>query len=154
MVVRYFRKPSRLAAMIDQPGGATVGRLMSQVEANLETLRPEAMAKIEQAIAELEGLTAARSSDQAAWLADIYHRAGAVLDMAGPFGFDALGKVAFSLCDLADRFGAAGEFDLASLQVHVRAARLLFANPDLSEDGRQEVLRGLDRVLGRVPRSE
>lgn len=44
-----------------------------------------------------------------------------------------------------------GRLAAEPVQVHTRALRLLFANPDLAPEAREEVLGGLARVLKRFP---
>jgi hypothetical protein len=151
-MVRWFEQKSRLTQMIDKPGGTTVRRIVQQIDAQIDPLRPEGMDVIDFRVAELEGATAARGGDEAAWLRDIYRLSSQVLDIAGPLGLADISKASLGLCDLADRFSNAGRADLASIQVHVHALRLLVSNPGLDEAARAEILSGLVRVVERIPK--
>ncbi len=151
-MVRWLESKSRLATMIDKPGGTTIRRINQQIEAQIDPLRPEGLEVIDARVTELEQTTTTRGEDEASWLADIYRLSSQALDIAGPLGLLDIAKAALGLCDLTDRFIHAGFSDLASIQVHVHALRLLVANRDLSEAAREEVLAGLVRVVERIPK--
>ncbi len=151
--VKWIQKKPRLSAMIDQPGGVTVGRALEQAADLLGDLKQESLEVVEAAIVALEGLTRTAPTDPAPWLEEIYRLAADVLKGVGPFGLADLARASFSLSELADRFRESGRCELAPVQVHVQALRLLLASGEqLPAAAREEILKGLDRVLARAPR--
>lgn len=151
-VVKWIQKKSRLAAMIDQPGGVTAGKALDQANDLLGDLKAESLQVVEAAVVALEAMTKTAPVNPGPWLEEIYRLAAEVLKGVGPFDLDALAKASFSLSELADRFREGGRCELAPVQVHVQSLRLLLANEKLPEAARQEILNGLDRVLALAPR--
>ncbi len=153
-VVKWIMKKPRLASLIDQPGGMTVGKAMASVNQRLAGLQAEGLTVVEETVAALEALTKTHGADMDAWLDEIYRHAADVLKGVGPFGLDDMAKAAFSLSEITDRFRESGRCELASIQVHVQALRLLLSSGEaLPPVARQEILKGLDAVLARAPRA-
>ena len=151
-VVKWIRKKSRLSQLVDQPGGMTVRKAMEQAQENLSTIRDDCLTAVVEAVTSLEALVLKTPTDEGAWLDEVYRLASCVLDSVGPFEMEDVSNAAFSLCDLADRLRSSGRNDQASIQVHVRALRLLLQLPKDAVDGRREVLDGLERVVARFPK--
>jgi hypothetical protein len=152
-VVKWIQKKPRLASLIDQPGGVTLGKALDQANELLGDLKQESLQVVEAAVAQLEAMTKTAPANPNAWLEEIYRLAAEVLKGVGPFGLEDMAKASFSLSELADRFREGGRCDLAPVQVHVQALRLLLASGDqLPAVARQEILKGLDRVLALAPR--
>ncbi len=152
MSVKWIQKKSNLAAMIDQPGGVTVGKALDQANDLLGDLKAESLLVVEAAVVALETMTKAAPASPGPWLEEVYRLAAEVLKGVGPFDLDDLAKASFSLSELADRFRENGRCDLAPIQVHVQSLRLLLANQSLPAAARQEIVNGLDRVLALAPR--
>lgn len=152
-VVKWIQKKPRLAALIDQPGGVTVGKALDQASDLLGDLKAESLQVVEAAIVALENMTKAPPANPGPWLEEIYRLAAEVLKGVGPFDLDDMAQASFSLSELADRFREGGKCELAPIQVHVQSLRLLLANGEqLPAVARKEILNGLDRVLALAPR--
>jgi hypothetical protein len=152
-VVKWIQKKPRLATLIDQPGGVTVGKALDQAGELLGDLKTESLQVVEAAIVALENMTRSPPTNPGPWLEEVYRLAAEVLKGVGPFDMDDMAKASFSLSELADRFREGGRCELAPIQVHVQSLRLLLATGEqLPAAARQEILNGLDRVLALAPR--
>ena len=153
-VVKWIQKKPRLATMIDEPGGVTVGKALEQANELLGDLKAESLQVVEAAVVALEGMTKAAPANPGPWLEEVYRLAAEVLKGVGPFDLDDLARASFSLSELADRFRESGRCELAPIQVHVQSLRLLLANDTLPAAARAEIINGLDRVLALAPRAK
>ena len=148
VVLRQQRK-SRLSAMLDNPGGVSVGIAIAQAPANLDTLQTKSQAIVAKRIAELAILEApaAGDPDSDRLLAHAYNLASAVIDAAGPFELYDLCAVAAGLCDLIDAAPADRPFDWRIVTVHAQSMQLILTLPPEAVDARSEVLASLKQVL-------
>lgn len=150
-VVTWFMKKSRLSTLIDTAGGVTVGKALEAAERNTQTLRDQALAEVDAILGELEALAAGRmmsTEDQTR----TYALSSSLLDVAGPFGLEDMCKAAYSLCELIDRHRRVGRRDLAPVQVHVSALRLL-RQLSAPAESRRQVLEGLEALLAHSQRA-
>lgn len=152
-VVTWIRKKPRLSALVDQPGGISARSALKAVSELLEPMREEGRERVEASIRLLEQTMAASGElGREALLSTLYAQATAVLDSAGPFGLDDLCSAAFSLCELADRYGRLDTpVDPRAVEVHIQALRLFNTQHALPAAARRTVLDGLSHVLERVP---
>ena len=158
-VVLWQQRKSRLSAMIDQPGGCSVGVALAQAKSNLETMQAKSLGIIGERIAELAALPAPAIGDPDAGrsLARAYHLSSAVIDAAGPFELDDLCTVAAGLCDLIDAAPATWPFDWRIVTVHAQSMQLIMSLPPEAIDARIQVLDSLKQVLAKkipTPQSE
>ena len=144
-VVTWVRRKSRLASMINERGGVSIGAALKQAEANLAPMRDEGMAVIN---ARLKELTAIRSEDGPTddRVERAYHASSAILDAASPFDIAHVSKAAHNLCEIADNHQAGREFDWRVVDVHVGAMTLLMSLPTDATAARDQVLAGLYQV--------
>ena len=147
-VVKWIMRPPRLASLVRQSGGVTVGRALEAVPLHVEPLREQCLAAVDDHIAALEALVAeGEPEDRAAALKAVYGRAAGVLDAAGPFDLEDVCKAAWSLCELVDRYGRAGRADWRAVEVHVQALHLLRHMPAGAVAERRQLLAGLGEQL-------
>ena len=139
---------SRLSLLLHQPGGMTVAEASAAACARLRNMQPEAIASIDTMIARMAALgpSLAQGPDKAA-LDELYVLANAVFGIAGLFGLNAVGEVAYSLCDLIDRLRASGTWHPLAVQVHLNGLALARAT---GGDSAHAVARGLRRVAGSI----
>lgn len=139
---------SRLSLLLHQPGGMTVAEASAAACARLRNMQPKAIASIDDMIARMAALGPhlAQGPDKAA-LDELYVLANAVFGTAGLFGLDAVGEVAYSLCELIDRLRASGAWHPLAVQVHLNGLALARAT---GGDGARAVARGLRRVAGSI----
>ena len=126
-VVKWIQKKPRLATLIEQPGGVTVGKALDQAGELLGDLKTESLQVVESAVVALENMTKTAPADPGPWLEEVYRLAADVLKGVGPFELDDMAKASFSLSELADRFREGGRCELAPIQVYVQSLRLLLA---------------------------
>ena len=150
--VKWIRKKSRLSKLINEPGGTTIGKALVDAAKGLEPFRAESLAAVGEAIAALESKAAAHELNKDS-LDEIYDLSAAINKAAGPFELKDICRAAFSLCDLTDRLKELNTFMIEPVRVHTHALRLLFSNPDLPAEAKEQLLSGLDRVLNRIPAS-
>lgn len=147
VVVRQQRT-SRLARMIDEAGGVSVGVALTQARANLEAKRSTAKATVSRHIEELAALQPPSAGDACAQLrlSQAYALSSAVIDAAGPFEMEDLCTVASGLCDLIDAAGE-GPFDWRLVQVHAQSMQLILSLPVEQQQARSQVLDSLKLIL-------
>lgn len=149
-VITHARLKSKLAKMIDSPGGVSVGVAVAQAQANIESKRAEAMAVVEVQILALEAIVPpANLNEQAFRLNEAYRAANAVIDAASPFELLDLCSAASGLCDLIDGAPADRTFDWRIVTVHARSLRLLQTLPFEQTEARNTVLDSLKMVADR-----
>lgn len=148
VVLRQERK-SRLSAMIDQPGGCSVGVALAQARANLEALQSKSLGIVTERIAELTRLKApdAADPDGPRALVHAYNLSSAIIDAAGPFELYDLCTVAAGLCDLIDAAPKGREFDWRVVTVHAQSMQLIMSLPPEALETRIQVLDSLKKVL-------
>jgi chemotaxis protein histidine kinase CheA len=144
--VRKFAPTNRLAEMIGLPGGKTVRDAVQDAEAAVEEHRPEVLADIDAQIAALERLAAQPEPEAQA----LYRISAGIIEHAGMFGLAHVGEAAFSLCELIDRMELRGQWDRASVDVHVASIRLLQGLGDDEAGQREHLLRGLKAVTAKA----
>ena len=148
MVVVRQQRTSRLSAMINAPGGVSVGVAMAQAIANLEKLKPQGMEIVTAQIAELAAIPAPTGPDEHA-KARAYGLSAGILDAAGPFQMDDLCAAASNLCDLLDAAPRQGGFDWRIATVHAQAMKVLLSLPPQEAAARSAILTNLHEVLKR-----
>lgn len=147
-VITHMQHKSRLAQMVDKPGGVSVGVALAQAKANLDTLKDQARAVIAQNIA---GLLAEPSPDlpEPVRLDMAYAASSQIIDAASPFAMDDLCIAAKGLCDLLDAAPRAGGFDWRIPTVHAQAMKLLLDLPGDAAATREAIVDNLREVLRR-----
>jgi hypothetical protein len=150
VVLRKERK-SRLTAMIDQPGGVSVGVALAQAKANLEALQAQSQAILAARIAELAALKAPDRADPEIRrvLQQAYDLSSAVIDAAGPFELIDLCTVAAGLCDLIDAAPEDRPFDWRIVTVHAQSMQLIMSLPPEAVEERAQVLDSLKQVMAK-----
>ena len=148
-VVLWQQRKSRLSAMIDQPGGVSVGVALTQARENLGALQARSQVIVAEQIAQLAALAVPARDDPDAphLLARAYGLSSAIIDAAGPFELHDLCTVAAGLCDLIDAAQAGVPFDWRIVTVHAQSMQLIMTLPAEAADARTQVLDSLKQVL-------
>jgi hypothetical protein len=139
--VTWIPRRSKLTAMIDRPGGVSVGVALTRAQANLDALAGRSQVIVAERVGELAALTPPPSPEDVAGRIDqAYAAANAIIDAAGPFERQDICGAAAGLCDLLDAAAPGEPFDWRIVTVHAQALRLLLVLPaDATEDRRQVV---------------
>ncbi len=157
VVLRKERK-SRLSAMIDQPGGVSVGVALAQARANLETLQAQSQTIVAERVAMLAALPEPDrdvANAVRAGMENAYEIASAVIDAAGPFELFDLCAVAAGLCDLIDAAQDPQRFDWRIVTVHAQSMQLIMSLPPEAVAERAQVLDSLKQVIAKkIPGAE
>lgn len=145
-VITHRQRKSRLAAMIDKPGGVSVGVALAQAQANLSLLEDQAKTIIADNIATLlaepvPGMIEPMRLDLA------YSATNQIIDAASPFEMDDLCTAAKGLCDLLDAAPRQGGFDWRIATVHAQAMKVLLSLPPEEGVARSAILTNLHQVL-------
>lgn len=154
-VITHARRKSRLASLIDSPGGVSVGVALDRARANIAGLRARGLEEVARRTEELAAIPApgdAAASGPA--LQQVYRAAGHVIDAAAPFGLEEICAVAISLCDVVDRLSDGSVPDWRIIDVHIQSLRLLNALPAEATEERNEVAGRLaDMVARKFPQA-
>ena len=149
-VITHPRRKSSLAAMIDSPGGVSVGVALEQARANIEAMRAQAMTVVDAGIEALERTPApTRLEETPARLDQAYRAATSLIDAAGPFELFDLCRAAAGLCDLIGAIDPEQPFDWRIVTVHARSLRLLQTLPLEAARERAHILDSLSEVIER-----
>ena len=143
---RTFKYKSNLSKQMSQPGGRSIHDAVRRADAALEGHRESGMLAVTTALGQLE--EACRVRDNAAH-GEIYEKAAALLDMAGFFDTGPLYGAAYSLCEITDLMLASGAWAWPSVDVHVRALRLILADGCVEGETSAALLAGLRSVVAR-----
>ena len=147
-VITHVQRRSRLAEMVDRPGGVSVGVALAQAQANLGGLRDQACAIIADNIAVLLA-EPAPGTIEALRLDLAYSASNQIIDAASPFAIDDLCTAAKGLCDLLDAAPRQGGFDWRIATVHAQAMKLLLSLPTDAAAPRAAIVDNLAEVLKR-----
>ncbi len=143
----------RLAGLVNRPGGITASEAVAAAETNLATIRDRGLEEITGTMLRVQALgDKLRVKPDTALQMELYSASNSLVGIAGVFGLGALGEVAFSLCNLLDRFRAAGVWRFASVQIHLDSMRLAQAGT-LTEVEMAAIGAALRQVVDRVPKS-
>lgn len=147
-VITHIQRKSRLAEMVDRPGGVSVGAALAQAKANLDALQDQARAIIAENIAAL--LAEPEPSTVEPLRLDMaYAASGQIIDAASPFALDDLCTAAKNLCDLLDAAPREGGFDWRIAVVHAQAMQVLLSLPPEAAEARAAIMVNLNEVLKR-----
>jgi hypothetical protein len=140
---KTFRYKSSLASKMAVPGGKSVGDALRAAEGALETHRDAAMQSLDGILTDLDAVCARRARSE------VYERASALLDMAGFFDTGPLHPAVFSLCEIS---GGMDEtvWDWPSVEVHLRAIRVILAADCRPSENTRLLLEGLTAVRQRL----
>jgi hypothetical protein len=152
--VRFSYPENRMKKLLEEPGGLTQRDALGRAHQNIGMIRHEIVAEVERNIAELTkaAARAAQDAEDMSARRDLYTHANVVVGLAGSCGLDDVGKAAFSLCELVDRYGT-DRWDAAYVAVHLNALSALGEGKGTPQS-RAAILDGLNQVVARVPRLE
>lgn len=144
---RLFKVRPAIADQVRLPGGKKVGEAVAAADAALDDQRASAVEGLTQGVERLEALCREPSDAQFALLYPI------AANLAGTAGFFETGpfyRAVYSLCELTERLNAVGRRDWSSVDVHVKALRLILTTG--FEDGPEAaaMLDGLSALVRRL----
>ena len=149
-IVRKIKVENRLAKLVQAPGGVTLAEALKRADQNIETVRDDYLAVLDELIGRIERLSAG-STPQPKVVDELYTCSNEVLAMAGVFGLGELGEAAYSFCELLDRLRRTGAWSPQSVVVHINTMKLL-RHPERASSlgGCRAVLDGLREVTNRT----
>jgi hypothetical protein len=142
---KIFQYKSNLARKMAVPGGKSVDDALNAAEGALETHREAAMQSLGVILTGLDAICARRAQGE------VYEQAAALLDMAGFFDTGPLHPAVFSLCEISDRMSD-GAWDWPSVEVHLRAIRMILASGCRESENARVILEGLASIRQRFAR--
>lgn len=149
-VITHNRRRSRLAEMIDKPGGISIGVALSQAQANIDERRAPSLNAVTEMIQDLLAIACPTSlEDNFERLVEAYRGTNAIIDVAGPFDLGDLCEAAGHLCNLIDAAPAGELFDWRIVTVHAQAMQMLMRLPENANEARRTVLDSLQQVQER-----
>ena len=148
-LVRRLSIPNRLAQFVNTADGMPLAEALARADANLEMIRPPSVEHIDALLAELGAKAADKPSP--AEVERLYRVANELAGLGGVFGLGALGRAAYSLCELLDGLRVSG-WNAAAVTVHLEGLRLLRHEDSgaVPPEAIAAVLAGLDKVVARI----
>lgn len=152
--VQFLFPENRLAKMVWRPGGVSFREAMEAAGANLEAMRDELMAALDENLARIEALWVDPALPENGRLqSEMYERSNFIAGLAGHCGLAELGEAAFSLCELLDRLIGGARWSKQAMLVHMDALKLLRTlDAEAPVEARAAVVEGLRQVAERVAR--
>jgi hypothetical protein len=148
-VCKVIPVKNRLGELLHRPGGLKRDEAIEAAGNNVESLREEFVDAIPGEIAALEEIleTAGHKHISARSLEAMLERAAHLLTLAGTFGYGLLDQVVKRFCDLACGMIEKKIEDVAPVDVHLRAMRLVCpGRPELNAAETDHMLSGLAKV--------
>lgn len=144
-------KPNRLAKLVHQPGGVSMNEAVRAANASLEGLRETVVGEVEATLDRMQAIGAGlRSGPDEPALAELYALSNVIIGMAGVFGMERFGAVAYSLCELIERIRRRGKWDAPAVQLHLDTLRRLRAEPAGDDAQHERVVAGLRQLVSRL----
>jgi len=148
-VCKILPVKNRLGELLHRPGGPKRDEAVDAAGKNVESLRDAFVDAIPGEIAALELILAAadRRRISPRELEAMLERSAQLLTLSSTFGYDLLDEVVKRFCDLACGMIEKKIEDVAPVDVHLRAMRLVCPDaPGLPETEADHMLSGLARV--------
>jgi len=138
-----------LARFVNTPAGLTAREAQNFARLKLDMLREKSLAEIDDSLDGLGGyIRLLKNAVPPNAVEEEMHRLScSILNLAGTFGLDALGRAAFSLCTLLDERNMRGHWDRVAVDVHLDAMRLLRQPETISQSMQSHLLDGLRKVV-------
>jgi hypothetical protein len=145
---KTIRVKNRLGELLRRPGGIQRTQAVASASEAIETLREDYVGVIPDEIGVLEAIAAGSKSGLSSLeVAAMIEGAGRILTLSGTFGFELLDRVVKRFCDFAGGMVEKNITDVAPVEVHLRAMRLVCPGAaDLSEAEIDNMLSGLEKV--------
>ena len=144
---RLLKIKTSLARQVHEPGGRTIRDAEMRANGELEVHRGPVMASIATALEELEAISAEAAPDAGP---RVYATASRIIDVGGYFDTGPLHDAVYSLCDVADRMIGAQMWHWPSVDVHLRAMRLILAGDCRKSRSSDMLLDGLRAVAEHI----
>lgn len=141
---RLFKVRPAIADQIRLPGGCKVGEAVAAADAALDEHRDRAVEGLILGVERLEALCSEPSDDA---FASLYPIASALVGTAGFFETGPFYRTIYSLCELTEKLSAAGRRDWSSVEVHVRALRLILTTGFQDGPEARAMLEGLTALV-------
>ncbi|WP_321392389.1 hypothetical protein [Emcibacter sp.] len=83
---------------------------------------------------------------------ELYNKAFETKGLAGTIGYDLIGKVCASLCDMLDKCGQDHNDFITGLNAHVQAIQIILSSGDMDETApvNRELLSGLGKMIDKM----
>lgn len=152
--VIHTRAPNRLGKLLASPGGITLSAALRGAQVNLDSVADTLLAAVDLSLADLRlaAQTAATAGGSPEGAERVYRIAADVAGLAGLCGQARIGEVAYSLCELTDRYISGKRWNLEAVAAHIDVIALLRA-ANFAE-GSAEAAAILDGLQSLVRRAE
>lgn len=136
-----------LSKQMAKPGGRTIVDMERRANERLNRHKGDVMQAIAETITKLEALALAQSE---ASQAQVYLLASSLLDTGGFFDTGPLYDAGYSLCEASELMGLSGQWHWPSIEVHVRALRLILTNDCKADATSDALMQGLAAIVAKV----
>jgi hypothetical protein len=142
-----IQRKNPLSHMVRSPGGMRVCDAVAAAERNVKAMEPENIAEVDRNLALLVE-AAGRAPDDLSAREKLYGHAAVIAGLGGNCGLDELGRAAFSLCEIADRYQEAGQWSPEAVAIHLNAMAILRKPGTMATAAmRKSVLAGLNQLV-------
>jgi hypothetical protein len=154
--VEYLPVNRRFAELARRPGGLERPQAVAAADVALVKLKVDYRTEMDRLLAVLADQTARAgqvATVTAAELEPAYRAAAGIQTLGGTFDQPTVSRIAYSLCDLLVRLGAAGVCHRPSIDAHLQALTLAY-HQHLPQDGgaaEAALLDGLGKVVACWP---
>jgi chemotaxis protein histidine kinase CheA len=153
MSVTFSKPANRLARRVGKIG---IGRdeAVARALSNVESVREETLAKIDEHIESLTQVMAADKPPNPSVLQEGYKASNSIAGTAGVFGYEGLGQAAYSLCDLICHFERTGTWNKAAVKAHLNAMDVLRRRPpEVDNEESLQLVRSLGAMTEHMQRT-
>lgn len=133
-----------LSKQMAKPGGRTVADIERRANERLNRHKGDVMQGIAATLTALEALVLAK--DEGAQ-ARVYPLTSSLLDTGGFFDTGPLYDAGYSLCEVAELMSLSGQWHWPSVEVHVRALRLILTNGCKADATSAALMQGLAAIV-------
>jgi predicted butyrate kinase (DUF1464 family) len=124
MEAKFSTPVNRLASRAGSRG-VTKTDAVAKASANVETLRDVNMNCIDENLEKLRNLLLSTKKYSEASVQELYDASNSIFGTSALFGLDALGRGAYSLCELLSQFEAAQVWSAPAVKIHLDSMGVL-----------------------------
>jgi hypothetical protein len=153
MTVRFIKPQNRLAWRAGKKG-LSRSQAVFQAGVNINTIREPTIAYIDENIDALHELFGVALTTREPPMQALYDASNAIAGTAALFGLDALGKGAFSLCEVLAYLEDSGRWSAPAVKVHLEGLRLMRQlQPGSGDEAAAMILDNLAALLAHISAS-
>ncbi len=151
--VRRYAPRNRIADCTSRDDGLDLETILARVKAGIEELQQEYLGEAHDELAELSASVAlaqtTAGAEQSKAIDRIFRISHDLRGVAGSFGYLLVTRIGSSLCHMIENSGAYGPLELAVMDLHVGAMKVIMSNR-ITGDGNSKtcaLISGIDAAV-------